>query len=249
MKITALIIDDEEPGRVTLKRMIETYCKDLLVIGEAEDINQAENLINLLQPDVVFLDITMPGGSGFDLLSRIPEVNFEVVFITAHNDYALQAIKASAIDYLMKPLSIEELEGAWMRIQKKVKQTQGMVSERIQALLGNLAGKEIRSKIAIPSQKGFELVHVENIIRIEADGAYTKLILDNGSRLLCTLHLNQFEDILPTTVFFRAHHSHIINMNHVLRYIKGEGGSVVMTDKVEVDISKRKKRDFMARFQ
>lgn len=245
--IKACIIDDEEKSRQTLKQLVEQYCNGVLVVSEDKDVESAYHSITKHNPDMIFLDIAMPGGSGFDLLKKFSKIDFDVIFVTAYDHYALQAIKISALDYLLKPINIDELIAATEKVGQK--QALRNISTHINLLLGNLITKNTnKNKIAIPSNNGFEFVHLEDIIRIDADGSYTRLVLNNGSKILTSYHLNEYEELLPKDTFFRSHHSHIINLGHIKKYFKGDGGHVVMSDNSTVDIAKRKKKEFLERF-
>lgn len=243
----AIIVDDERKSRETLQTLIEKYCEGVFIVGTADGVENAQNLIQNQQPDVVFLDISMPDGTGFDLLRGLSKIEFEVIFVTAYDNYALQAIKANALDYILKPISIDDLQVA---IQKafgrlKEKNTEGS----IKFLLEQLDSKVGKSgKIAIPSSDGFSFVNLHDIICLSAEGSYTKIALTGNKTILSTRHLKEYEDHLPPTEFIRVHHSHIINIEHITHYHRGEGGYVTMVNGTEIAISKRKKKDFLDRF-
>ena len=239
--IKACLIDDEERSLSTLRQLIEKYCTEITIVSANQDIESAYQSILEHNPDVIFLDIAMPRGSGFDLLKRFVSIHFEVVFVTAYDEYAIQAIKASALDYLLKPISIEELVDTVKRIKKRLQEKSTAL--HIDLLLENLNNKStLAGRVAIPSHKGFELVSFDQVVKIVADGSYTQVFLVNGIKILTTLHLNDFEEMLPKTLFFRSHHSFIINLSQIRKYIKGDGGQVMMSDQSYVDIAKRKKK-------
>ncbi len=243
-----VIVDDERKSRETIQTLIENYCEGVKVAGTAENIEQALKCIETTEPDVLLLDISMPGGSGFDLLKRVPKITFEVIFITAYDDYGIQAIKANALDYLQKPISIEELKQALGKAHTRIleKNTAGGIKSLIDQLDTTKPSK--MAKIAVPASDGLVFVAKHDIITLNADGSYTTLVLVGGKKILSTRHLKEYEESLPPGDFIRVHHSHIINLEHVIHYQRGEGGAVSMTDGSVVIISKRKKKDFLDRF-
>jgi two-component system LytT family response regulator len=245
--IRACIIDDEENSRLALRKLLNKYCTSVEIVSEDGDIDAAFASIVQHKPHLLFLDVAMPGGSGFDLLKKFTLIDFEVVFVTAYDHYALQAIRISALDYLLKPLNIDDLRNTITRVQGKVSRSNA--AEQIRVLLDNLVTRNpSSSRIALPSQKGFEFVDMNEIIRIEADGSYTRVVLTNGRKILTTQHLNEYERMLPDAVFFRSHHSYIVNLAHISRYVKGDGGQVVMSDMATIDVARRKKKEFLDRF-
>lgn len=243
-----VIVDDERKSRETIQTLIENYCEGVTVIGTAENIDQALKCIETATPEVLLLDISMPGGSGFDLLRKIPKITFEVIFITAYDDYGIQAIKANALDYLQKPVSIEELKQALEKARTRIleKNTAGGIKSLIDQLDTTKPSK--MAKIAVPASDGLVFVAKHDIITLNAEGSYTTIILAGGKKIVSTRHLKEYEDSLPPGDFIRVHHSHIINLEHVIHYQRGEGGAVSMTDGSVVIISKRKKKDFLERF-
>jgi two-component system, LytTR family, response regulator len=241
-----LIVDDESKSRETLQLLIENYCTGVTVAGAAQGIDDALVQIAMHNPQLVLLDISMPGGTGFDLLKKISAINFEVIFITAFDNFGIEAIKANALDYLLKPVSIEELQRA---IQKaKTRLLEKTNASDIQMLLKQLEPKRSQTKITIPSSEGLVFISPEDIISLEADGSYTSITLTDGKKVLSTKHLKEYETQLPASSFVRVHHSYIINLQYVKHYQRGEGGSVVMIDGSEIVVSKRKKKDFLNRF-
>lgn len=234
-----IIVDDEARGRRMLKALCEEYCENLEIIGMAASVPEAKTLIDELKPDVVFLDIQMPVHSGFALLEYYEsDIPFEVIFTTAHDQYALQAFKFSAVDYLLKPIEIDELIAS----VEKVQEIKGFVnsSNRLDLLKEALAAKSI-NKIALTTQDGFTFVKFEDIIRCEAQGNYTSVYLTDGSSLLITKTLRHYEDILEDKLFFRVHKSHLINLSYIRRFIKGKQSMVETTDGKNIEVSLRKR--------
>jgi len=200
-------------------------------------------LVQLYKPDVLFLDIEMPRMSGFKLLEQIPEVDFEIIFITAYNHYAINAIRISAFDYLVKPVAIEELQQTVERLANfSVKKTK----ERAEVLQKNLANPRSQDdQITIPTNDGLEFIQISQIIRIESSSNYSRLVLQSGRQMLVTRQLKDFEEILQDYRFYRVHHSHLINLQYITRYIRGDGGQITMKNGDTIDVSRRKKELFL----
>ena len=240
--IGVVILDDEEHCRLTLAQNLAEIdnVKVLATCGTVED---AYHAIQKHSPDLVFLDIEMPGETGFDLLQKIGEHTFDVIFITAYDQYALQAIKASAIDYLMKPIGIPELEEA---IQKHLKKKSGDINRQMEILLQHYSGTGNKKKtIALPTLNGLELVGIDEIIRLQSDGSYAIFHLKDKRKITISKPLKQYEDILAANGFMRIHHSHIVNLNQIRNYTRGEGGYVTMQDGSEAIVSRQKKEELV----
>jgi len=244
--INAVIIEDE-PGNVRIfRKMLEGYCPRVNVIGEAGDITLAFELIRKTKPDLVFLDIEMPGGNAFTLLDKLKPFNFEVIFVTAYDNYSLKAIKYSALDYLLKPVNIEELISAVNKVLQKRNVNQ--FQQRIESLLSNLdAPKKNMFSLAVPAHFGYEFIVVSNIIRCEADGKYTCFFMNDHRKVISVKNLKEYEDMLPTDIFFRIHHSHLININFIKRYHKIKG-IIEMEDGIMIPIAARRKKEFISFF-
>jgi two-component system LytT family response regulator len=246
--ITSIIVDDEIRSRQTLTIILTKYYPEVAIVGEAGNAADAYKLITQIKPQLLFLDISMPNEDGFELLKRFDNIPFAVIFITAYEQYALKAIKACALDFLLKPLNIEEVIAAVDKAKKNLAQMQDNSS--IMQLLQNFNAKRMgSSKLAIPTKDGLDFITLEDIVRMEAESNYTVIFMTGGRKLVSTRHLKEYEDTLPADHFFRVHHSHIINLTHISTYHKGEGGYVKMQDGSVVDIAKRKKKDFLALFE
>ena len=241
--MTAIIIDDELKGRIALRQKIKDYCPDIELVGEAADGEEGLQLISSLNPGIVFLDIEMPRMNGFDMLQRLSRKNFHLIFTTAYDQYAIRAIKFAAFDYLLKPVDIEELRAAVQKIQAE--KTQANTGDRLDVLTHNLQHKTAHGKIAIPTMEGLLFFNVNDIVHIEAQSNYTVFYFNNAPRLTVSKTLKEFEEMLPSDIFFRPHHSHIINMHYIKRYIKGDGGQIEMQNGNFVDVSRRKKEEFL----
>ncbi|MFM7664020.1 MAG: LytR/AlgR family response regulator transcription factor [Bacteroidota bacterium] len=236
-----LIIDDEKRIRDFVKRMIDSFEMNVEVFTDGENVETGMNAIKTLKPDIVFLDIQMPDGTGFDLLNQVGEKSFELIFITAFQEYAIMAIKFSALDYILKPIDAEELKTALQNaidtIEFKKEETQ------YEALIHNLNNQQKR-KLVLKTQESVHVVDLSEIIRCEADKNYTFFYLNNGKKILVSRTLKDFELLLANHGFFRAQQSHLINLEYIERYDKSEGGSVVMKDGTAVPLSTAKKDQF-----
>lgn len=245
--ISAVIIDDEPGNIVTLLEIVKQYCPNVFIAGTAPDPIKGFELIKQVEPDLVLLDIEMPYGNAFDLLDKLLPVSFEVVFITAFNDYAIKAFKYSALDYLLKPVNINELKEAVNKAGKRLEERS--VNTRINSLLGNLKAESTGiQKIALPTVDGCLFENINNIMYLQAENNYTFIYCKGKPKLLVSKNLKEFEEVLPPALFCRIHHSSIVNINYVKKYIKGRGGYVQMEDGTSVEISVRKKNDFFDRF-
>lgn len=237
MKI--IIIDDNQQALEFLLELLKIYCPDLTLAGKASNIQEGKALIESVQPELVFLDVEMPTGSGFDLLEQLQSINFKVIFTTAHEKYALKAIRFSALDYLLKPINSEELIAAVNKArldkQKEVNQLQ------INTLLQNLQNPPPQDqKILIKDKYGMQITLIKDIIRLEADGNYTKFFIQNQKTLMVSKPLKEYEAMLPFEQFFRCHKSHLINLAYILRYDKREEEVIILSDGSKVPVSRRK---------
>ncbi len=242
--IKAIIIDDEHYGRQSLQQAVEQYCPELGILQICESPEAGIAAINALKPDLVFLDVQMPNMSGFDVLQKLSPIDFEVIFVTSYDQYAIKAIKFSAIDYLLKPVDIDDLIHAVQRAKDNLQQNRKR--QRYQSVLHNLnytSGKI--EKLAVPTLEGIDFFRTDNIIYCEADGSYTTLYLSGHEKQVISKNLKDFENLLSGSGFCRVHNSYLINLSHVKKYIKGDGGYVILTDDHHVDISRRRKDVFL----
>jgi two-component system LytT family response regulator len=245
--IKAILIDDELSSLQNLKQKLEEFCKSVKVLATAQKPEEAFTLIRQYKPDVLFLDIEMPKMSGFRMLEEMGDYDAEIIFTTAYNHYAIDAIRISAFDYLVKPISIQDLQNTVNRIMlMRARQTK----ERLHILKDSMAeNKNRENKMAVPTSEGLEFVLISNIIRIESSSNYSKIYFVSRQTLLVTRLLKDFEDILLPHRFFRVHNSHLVNLHYIRKYIRGEGGQVVMENGDVVDVSRRKKEEFLSLFQ
>lgn len=240
--LRVLIADDEKSSRDLIENYVTRYCKDLEIIAKAEDAREAVSLINEHKPDLVFLDVEMPFGNAFDVLEQTTEVDYHTIFITAYSDYAIKALNYSAAYYILKPISIEELVSAVDKVKEI--SAEDNFSELKKVLQQNLGAEGIQ-RIVLPNQNGFEIVNASDIIRISGSGNYSDLYLKNGSKKTVSKILKYFDNLEENDNFMRIHKSHIINTDYISAYKKGRGGSLIMSDGQEVEVSASKKVDLM----
>jgi two-component system LytT family response regulator len=236
-KLTAIIVDDELHGRENLKKIIENYCHEIEILGCADSVVSAKELVSIHNPDVVFLDISMPVLDGFDFLEEYDDRNFMVVFVSAHEEFGINAVKASAADYLLKPVNIKELK-------QTVKKLLMMKNKKIKIETVYEA-----DKLVLPASHGFDVLVFDDIIRLEAEGCYTKVVINGGKDKIVSRTLKEFEDTLPKEKFFRIHKSHLINLKYIKDYSNISGNFVTMTDGSKVEISRRKAPEFIQKIK
>jgi two-component system LytT family response regulator len=242
--LTAILIDDEGNSRNALRQKLISYCPTIHILGECENGEQGIIAIESLKPEIVFLDVEMPRMNGFVMLQQLQQRNFELIFTTAYDHYAIQAIRFSALDYLVKPIDVQALQAA---VEKAIQRKHSDVpNQRIETLLHNLLNeKNQKHRLAIPSQEGLHFVELADIIYLEAESNYCSIYVQPEERHLVSKTLKDFEELLPTSIFIRIHHSYIINKNHVRKYLRGEGGQVMMSNGRTLDVSRRKKEEFL----
>ncbi len=246
MKITAVIIDDDADSRLILRSYLDMDFPEIIISGEAGSVEEAIRLIKKQSPDILLLDITMPDGTGFDLLRQLPEKKFEVIFITAHDKFAIEAFKFSAIDYLLKPIAFPELKEALQKVGDRIDAK--YFRSHWLALAHNLQGKNVSDKrLAVATGNGYIFKDIKEITRMESHGSYTHFYFVNDKKLVSSHTLGYYEEILPAENFCRIHNSHIVNIDFIDRYTKeGVGGTVIMKDGMELSVSQRKKEDFLS---
>jgi len=243
--ITCIIIDDEKPAREFLEKLINQYFSTkIIVLDTADSVEKGVELINKLHPELIFLDIEMKGEDGFQLFKYFDNVFFDIIFTTAHKNYAIEAIKHSAIDYLLKPISYIDLNDAIKRLERK--QTAATNQQRITALLENLNTDTTQfNKIALPTNSGYELEKISNILYCEGMDNYSKIITLQGREIILTKTLKYLEETLPNTIFFRIHKSTLVNLNYVQSYNRTDGYTVTLTNGKKLDVSVRKSEQFV----
>lgn len=240
----AIQIDDEQHCLDSLRSMIENYLPEVELIAESNTVAQGLQLINLLKPDIVFLDVEMPQSNGFELLDLLEEHQIQVIFITAHDKYALKAIKYCAMDFLVKPVQILDLKSA---IKKAYKQKGKNNSIEIYNTNAKQANESLK-RLVLPSTDGFEIKEIKDIIQLESNDNYTWVYTTEKQKILVCRTLKEFDEMLENAGFVRIHQSHLVNEQHVVRYIKGSGGYVQLSDGTVLEVSRRKKDEFINRF-
>lgn len=243
--ISCIIIDDEQKARETFEMTVKRYLSQKLkVVAKSESVKEGVYAIHKHKPDIVFLDIEMPGENGFKLFEYIDQVTFDVVFLTAYKNYAIDAVRFAAFDYLLKPLDYIDLTDVLSRYEKKKKEENN--TERIQALLTNLnIGADISSKVALPTLSGYHMEKIGHIIYCEADENYTKIFTIQGNLILVSRTLKVVEEMLPETYFFRIHKSYLVNMNYIKSYNRTDGHKIRLENGVELEIATRRKEEFV----
>lgn len=239
----AILIDDEVHCITTLSWAIKEYCPELEIVATGCNGVEGIKLIRDHKPDVVFLDIEMPILNGLDMLNAIENIDFKVIFTTAYNQYAVRAIKLSATDYLLKPIDKDELMIAVKKLSAEFSEHDE--KNKINTLKHNLGVVPGLHKVVVPTDDGILFFDLVNIVHLEADSNYTMIYFDDLTKIISSRVLKDFEDLLPKEQFFRCHRSHIINLNFIQKYIKGEGGSIVLKNGKMIELSRRKKADFL----
>jgi len=241
--LRAIIVDDEPKGRSILQQLLALHAPQLNIAGVAANADEGLKMIDAYNPDVVFLDVEMPGKSGFDLLRELHTVDFKVVFVSAHNHYSLKAIKFHAFDYLLKPIDLDELK---QTIEKLLQFSQPHSHEQMNEMLSaSKQGNTEFGKIGIPSLSSIDLVAIDDILYCEASSNNTFIYLTNNKKIVATKNLKEYEELLVNHRFFRIHHAYLVNLKHIAKYIKGEGGSVILSNQKELEVSRRKKQEFL----
>lgn len=245
--IRAIIIDDEPKSCEGLRTLLHDFCNDVEVVALCNTVDEGIEKINSLKPDLIFLDIQMKGETGFDLLNKLPKpYTFEIIFSTAHSDFALKAFRFSAIDYLLKPVDVEELKKA---VEKVSQRNSHNLAVRLQQLMDNMKPSAPQQfKLAIPASDGLTFIKISDIVYCMASDNYTYFFMSDGQKYLVSRTLKEYEDLLSEHNFFRVHNSYLININAVKKYIRGEGGQVVMNNDAVLDVAKRRKEAFIQLF-
>jgi two-component system, LytTR family, response regulator len=245
--ITATIVDDEPYCCETLATLLERYCPGVKVIDVCHSASDALQSIHEQKPNILFLDIEMPHMNGFEMLEKLPAIDFELIFTTSYDQYAIKAIRFSALDYLLKPIDREELQKA---VQKVVGRMSHPDPRQIEILLQKLSQQRVSvNKIAIPTMEGLQMIPVDSIISCGADSNYTILLLKNKQKIIASRTLKEIEEMLDDYSFARVHHSYVVNLNEVDKYIKGEGGYLLMSDGTNIDVSRSRKEILLKKLQ
>ncbi len=235
--LKTVIIDDEPRARETIRNMLELYCPELLIVGEGNSVKAGVEVILFAQPDVVLLDIKMPDGTGFDLLKQLPEINFSLVFITAYDEFAIKAFKFNALDYLLKPIDPDELINTVSRITQ-----QETNHNDLSLILDNLRTlSQDQKKIVLKTVGSIYVISVSDIVRCESSGNYTRFFIVGEQPIMVSRTMKEYEEMLKDLRFLRVHQSHLVNIDHIKRFDKSDGGTLIMSEGVGVPVATRKK--------
>ncbi len=247
--IKTILVDDEPRGLASLQKLLQLNCPEVNVVACCNSAEEAKDAITQLNPQLVFLDIAMPGTTGFELLRELKEINFETIFVTAHNNYMAQAFHFSAVDYILKPVEDELLAEAVKRAGKRIEEKNSV--QPIETLLYNLGHKSgsQKMKLCIPSLKGFQVIQIQDIIYCEASSNYTNFHFSNRPLICASKPIHEYEELLADSNFVRIHKSFLVNLEHIKEYIRGEGGSVILSNAHEIEVSRRKKDLLMTRMK
>jgi two-component system LytT family response regulator len=242
--IRTVVIEDEEHSRKMLMAMLQEHCRAINVVGSADSVKSGLTAIAEQKPELVFLDIELQSETSFEILEKLPEINFELVFTTAFDHYALKAIKFCAIDYLLKPIDLNELKVAVAKAEKRLNRE--YLNRNLEVLVNNLkSSSQNNHKIALSTLEGLLFVNVSDIIYCESSGPYTKFILKQADRIVTSRHLKEYENMLNGYEFFRIHKSYLVNLREIKKYVRGEGGQLFMSDGAALSVSKQRKDDFL----
>ena len=246
--LKAIVVDDEASSRNVLKDYIAKYCTDVQLIGEADSVQTAKEIIAKNKPDILFLDVEMPKGNGFDLLEQLNDVDFETIFVTAFDHYAIQALNYSAAYYLLKPVSIDELIAAVEKIKNQKARNQPAFHTQI--LLENIyAGTAQQKKIVLPLIDGFEVVKIEDILYCVANDNFTDFYFKSKHKMMICRTLKFYEELLVDSGFLRVHKSHLVNLEQIVKYTRGKGGMLTMSDGVTISVSPMKRDQLLSFFE
>jgi len=243
--MTAILIDDEKFSLAALQKDLERYCPEVQIVATCQSAKEARKAIRKWNPQVIFLDINMPYENGFELLESIESLEAQIIFTTAHEDYALEAFRVNAIDYLLKPIQRELLKQA----VEKASRNQGHpnTSDLLKQLRPMMEKRH--SRIPVPTREGYEMIDTTKIIYAEADRNYTTFFLEGNQRVVLSKSLKECEEMLPVSSFCRIHHSHIINLDHLIRYMRGDGGQVTLSNDKTLSVSRNRKEDLLQKIQ
>lgn len=240
--IKTLIVDDEERSRNSLHKMLENYCPDISVVGKTGSAEQAKLMVRQLKPDILFLDIQMPGENGIELMRSLGPGSPAVIFITAYSSYAMEAIKLSAFDYILKPVDVDELVQTVEKFKLRQLSNKSMDEDSL------VSEKSTNKKqvLTIPTQEGLEFIDLDELVRCSALKNYTLFYLRSGKKIISSKNMGEYENALQQHDLFRVHHSHIVNIREIRKYIKGRGGCVLMSDGEAIEVAQRRKTEFFS---
>jgi len=242
--IRAVVIEDEEHSRKMLMAMLHEHCQVITVVASADSVRTGVTAISEQRPELVFLDIELQSETSFEILEKLPEINFELIFTTAFDHYALKAIKFCAIDYLLKPIDLSELRIAVAKAEKRL--NRAYLNKNLEVLVHNMkSGSQSNHRIALSTLEGLLFVNVSDIIYCESSGPYTRFVFKQADDIVTSRHLKEYEDLLSGYEFFRIHKSYLVNLQEIKKYIRGEGGQLIMSNGAALNVSKQRKDDFL----
>lgn len=241
--IRSIIIDDEQHCIKSLENDLKAHCSSIDIVATCQSAKEGMLAIKKIQPDLVFLDVEMPWMNGFEMLELLHDVNFSIIFTTAHDEFAAKAFRVSAVDYLLKPIDASDLRGAVTKVGKKL--DEGGKLENINNLLRNIRKSTEEQRIALPQREGYEFVEVSSLIYCQAEGAYTKIFFEGNKNLLVSRSLGDIEELLPVDIFLRIHHSTIVNINYVAQFLRTDGGYLILKTGEKLSVSKTRKDSLM----
>jgi len=245
--IRTVVIEDEEHSRKMLMEMLHEHCRTINVVASADSVRTGLIAIAEQKPELVFLDIELQSETSFEILERLPEINFELIFTTAFDHYALKAIKFCAIDYLLKPIDLNELRVAVAKAEKRMNQE--YLNRNLEVLLNNIkSSSQNNHRIALSTMEGLLFVNVRDIIYCESSGPYTKFVFRQADKIVTSKHLKEYEDLLNGYDFFRIHKSYLVNLQEIKKYIRGEGGHLIMSNGANLNVSKQRKENFLRNY-
>ncbi len=246
--IKAIIVEDEQKGLDNLKTMLNEYCSKVTVIAEARSLAEAKQLLikEKIQPDLAFFDINLPDGQIFQLLNEFENIPFDIIFVTAFEEYALKAFEYSSLGYIVKPIDGDKLAEA---VQKVSPRDNRSINERLHFFQNHFSNPNAFEKISIPALYGIYFINIKEIVRCEAEDNYTHIHLADGTRLTASRTIKSYEDLLSEVNFYRVHKSHLINLNYMRKFVKGDGGYLVMDDNIKIEVSRRRRPAFLEKLK
>lgn len=241
--MNVIVVDDEATVRNTIRSLLNEHFPNINILATAGNIEEGYVAIRQNKPDLIFLDIELPDGTGFDLLKKFQQISFRIIFVTGHQEYALDAIKVSALDYILKPIDPDELYMAMEKALQIIKQADQQL--KLQALSENLQSKKVLKRIILHTSDHLQLVSVSDIVRAEADSNYTSFILSDGKHILVSRTIKEFESLLSGSGMIRVHQSHLVNINYIDRFIKKDGGSLLLKNNTRIPVSPNLKKQVL----
>lgn len=245
----AIIVENDLLQIRTLKKMIREHCPQIEVMDEIRDLRSSQKIISQQQPDLVFFDLSIKNGQVFEMLDKIMPLDFELIFTSKNDQHSLKAIKYAALDYLLKPFNVADVQAAGQKAIQKI--TSKYVTRQLDMILSNIKDQPNghQRKVAIPTVEGYVFINMFDIVRCEANGAYTTIYTSKKEKIIASRNIKEYEEMFPKNQFFRVHNSHLVNVNRILRYNKGRGGTLTMEDGTSIEVASRRRNEFINLFQ